>query len=100
MAVCITARSCPLLCVFSLLRPPVRIAWAVLASHAWDAGHGLVRVMLHNSVRVIFYSLGYFESAASYTLFTMVAKFWAELASAARQGTIAARPLGGGDEYR
>lgn len=76
------------------------MAWAVLASHAWDAGHGLVRVMLHNSVRVVFYSLGYFESAASYTLFTMVAKFWAELASAARQGTISARPLGGGDEYR
>lgn len=78
----------------------VRVAWSVIASHSWDAGLGLVRKRLNNSMRALFYSLDFFEAAATFTLFTVVARFWAELASAARQGTLATRPLGGGDEYR
>lgn len=78
----------------------LRVAWAVMASHAWDAGTGLIRGIVHQSTRISFYSVGFFEAAAIFTLFTMVARFWAELASAARQRTISTRPLGGGDEYR
>lgn len=80
--------------------PTVRVAWCVLASHAWDAGVGVVRELLSEPVRVIFYALDFFEAAATFNLYTIVARFWAELACAARQGTIATRPLGGGDEYR
>lgn len=78
----------------------VRVSWTFLAARAWDAVQGTIRVVIADSTRVSFYALDFFEAAAIFNLYTIVARFWAELACAARQGTIATLPLGGGDEYR
>lgn len=76
------------------------MVWAVVASHSWDPRLGLVRSKLQESARVVFFGLDLFEAAAIFSLFTILARFWAELASSARQGVMSTRPLGGGDEYR
>lgn len=46
---------------------------------------------------MVFYGLDFFEAAAIFALFAIVARFWAELACAARQGSIISRSLEGDD---
>lgn len=72
----------------------------MVASTAWDARSGTVSRGLSKTHRALFFGLDYFQAATAFTLYTTVARFWAELAYAARQGMGSTRPIGGGDEYR
>lgn len=78
----------------------MRFAWAAVTPVAWDAHKGVVRPTASAALRVTFYGLDSFHAAAAFTLYTIVARFWAELAYAARQGSGATRPIGGSDHYR
>ncbi|CAM9405717.1 unnamed protein product [Ectocarpus sp. 8 AP-2014] len=82
------------------LSAALSIAWAVLAYEAWDLLHGTLDVSVSVALRVAFYGTDFFLAATTFTLYTILAKFWADLAFSARQGAGASRPLGGGDEYR
>ncbi|CAB1120474.1 unnamed protein product [Ectocarpus sp. CCAP 1310/34] len=82
------------------LSAALSIAWAVLAYEAWDLLHGTLDVSVSLALRVAFYGTDFFLAATTFTLYTILAKFWADLTFSARQGAGASRPLGGGDEYR
>ncbi|CAM9813376.1 unnamed protein product [Laminaria digitata] len=77
----------------------LRIAWVVIAFLAWGT-YGDMNSSLGATFRVTFFSLDAILAATAFTLYAVVARFWADLAYAARQGTGTPRPLGGGDEYR
>lgn len=81
-------------------RNAVSVGWAILAFQAWDLLHGTLDPDISITLRVAFYGTDFFLAATSFTLYTILARFWADLAFAARQGAGASRPLGGGDEYR
>ena len=66
---------------------------------AWGA-YGDADSSVGKYFRVAFYSLDAILAATAFTLYAVVARFWADLAYAARQGTGTPRPIGGGDEYR
>lgn len=77
----------------------VRVAWVIIAFIAWGA-YGNIDSAVGTGFRVAFYSLDAILAATAFTLYAVVARFWADLAYAARQGTGTPRPIGGGDEYR
>lgn len=77
----------------------MRIAWVVIAFLAWGT-YGDMNSSLGATFRVTFFSLDAILAATAFTLYAVVARFWADLAYTARQGTGTPRPLGGGDEYR
>ena len=66
----------------------------------WDASMGVISWVADKSVHVTFYSLDYFQAAAAFTLYTILARFWAELAYTARHGSTSGRAGGGADQYR
>lgn len=72
----------------------------MLAYEVWDLLHGTLDVSVCAALRVAFYGTDFFLAATTFTLYTILAKFWADLAFSASQGAGASRPLGGGDEYR
>lgn len=78
----------------------VSSVWAVLAFESWDLLHGTLDPNISTSLRLAFYGTDFLLAATSFTLYTVLARFWADLAFAARQGAGASRPMGGGDEYR
>ncbi|CAM9636731.1 unnamed protein product [Scytosiphon promiscuus] len=82
------------------LSAALSVGWAILAFQAWDLLHGTLDPSISITLRVAFYGMDFFLAATSFTLYTMLARFWADLAFAARQGVGASRPLGGGDDYR
>lgn len=81
-------------------RNAVCIIWAALAFEAWDLLHGTFDATAHILLRLGFYGADFLIAATSFTLYTTLARFWADLAFAARQRSGASRPMGGGDEYR
>ncbi|CAM9125223.1 unnamed protein product [Hapterophycus canaliculatus] len=82
------------------LSAALSVCWAILAFQAWDLLHGTLDPSINITLRVAFYGTDFFLAATSFTLYTILARFWADLAFAARQGAGVSRSLGGGDEYR
>ncbi|CAM9099419.1 unnamed protein product [Ascophyllum nodosum] len=82
------------------LAATLRIAWTIIAMLTWDASMGVISWVVDKSVHVTFYSLDYFQAAAAFTLYTILARFWAELAYTARHGSTSGRAGGGADQYR
>lgn len=86
--------------------PSVRLAWTIVGLFCWNQESGVVSRAVGKGIRAVFFGLDYFQAAAAFTLFTIVARFWAELACAARQGNAQSRSAGGGvgggnaDDYR
>lgn len=78
----------------------VSCVWAILAFESWDLRQGTLDPTISTSLRLAFYGTDFLLAATSFTLYTVLARFWADLAFAARQGAGASRPMGGGDEYR
>lgn len=76
------------------------VVWAFLAFEAWDLLTGTLDHTVSMSLRLAFYGTDLFLAATTFTLYTTLARFWADLAFAARQRSGASRPMGGGDEYR
>lgn len=85
---------------FPLYLDTVSLVWAILAFESWDLLHGTLDPNISTSLRLAFYGTDFLLAATSFTLYTVLARFWADLAFAARQGAGASRPMGGGDEYR
>lgn len=77
----------------------LRIVWVVIAFIAWGT-YGDIDSSVGTGFRIAFYSLDGILAATGFTLYAVVARFWADLAYASRQGTGTPRPIGGGDEYR
>lgn len=71
----------------------VNLGWAILALQSWDLVHGRLDATISASLRLAFYGTDFLLAATSFTLYTVLARFWADLAFAARQGT-------GGRDYR
>ncbi|CAM9623079.1 unnamed protein product [Pylaiella littoralis] len=82
------------------LSAALSVVWAVLAFEAWDLLLGTLDPTVHMGLRLAFFGTDFLLAATSFTLYTTLARFWADLAFAARQRSGASRPMGGGDEYR
>lgn len=66
----------------------VRLAWVIVGLFCWNQDSGVVSRVVDKEIRAVFFGLDYFQAAAAFTLFTILARFWAELACAARQGSV------------